>query len=343
MTDLASRWLGLDLRGPLVVGASPLADDLDTVRRLVDAGAAAVVMRSLFEEQLVEEQLAIHRFFDQRVDTDAEARSFLPESGLAPSGATAHLTRLERLAATVDVPVVASLNGTTPGGWTGYAVDLRDAGAAAIELNLYEVATSLEETGRQVEERQLDVVRAVVAAVDVPVSVKLSPFYASVPAFVAHLADAGAAGVVVFNRFYQPDIDLETLDLDRTLVLSTPAELPLRLHALALLHGRVDLDLACSGGVHHGTDAAKALLCGADVVQVVSALLHADPDVRFARLHAELVTWLDDHHYGSVAEARGATALDNVADPAAWERLNYSRVLQGWRPRPRSGGPRRTV
>lgn len=332
MTDLSTSWLGLDLRGPLVVGASPMADDADLARRLVDAGAGAIVMRSLFEEQLVAEELALHRYFDHSVDTNAEARSFLPATDAAASGSGPYLAQLGRLRDAVDVPVVASLNGTTAGGWTRHAIELEDAGASAVELNLYEVATQLDETGAEVEARQLEVVQAVVDAIDVPVAVKLSPFYASVPSFVARIAITGAAGVVMFNRFYQPDVDLETLDVDRTLVLSTPAELPLRLHALALLHSRLGLSLASSGGVHHGTDAAKTILCGADAVQLVSALL-PDPVNRLTRIAGELHTWLDEQGYRDLGEARGATSFGNVADPAAWERLNYSRILQGWRPR----------
>lgn len=331
MTELRTHWLGLELRSPLVVGASPLVDDLDTIRRLADAGAGAIVMRSLFEEQLVAEELAFHRYFDQRVDLDAEAQSFLPDIE-ADAGSVSYLRLLQKLQDALDVPVIASLNGTSPGGWAKYAVDLDDAGADAIELNLYEVATRLDEPGHAVEDRQLEVVQSVVESVGVPVSVKISPFYASVPAFVARLAEVGARGVVVFNRFYQPDIDLETLDVDRTLVLSTPAELPLRLHALALLHDRVRIDLACSGGVHRGTDAAKAILCGADVVQMVSALL-PNPVGNFTRIADELEEWLDEQGYQDLDEARGATALGNAADSAAWERLNYSRILQGWRPR----------
>ena len=212
MTELRTHWLGLDLCSPLVVGASPLVDDLDTIRRLADAGAGAIVMRSLFEEQLVAEELAFHRYFDQRVDLDAEAQSFLPDIE-ADAGSVSYLRLLQKLQDALDVPVVASINGTSPGGWAKYAVDLDDAGADAIELNLYEVATRLDEPGHAVEDRQLEVVQSVVESVGVPVSVKISPFYASVPAFVARLADVGARGVVVFNRFYQPDIDLETLDV----------------------------------------------------------------------------------------------------------------------------------
>ena len=331
MVDLTCHWLGLTLRSPLVIGASPLCDAGVAAGRFVEAGAGAVVMHSLFEEQLIADQVAAHRFFDSHVDTNAEARSFLPETDVFAVGADPTLNRIRVLADTLDVPVVASLNGVTPGGWTGYARQLADAGAAAIELNLYDVATDLGETGEEIERRQLRVVSDVVRAVEVPVSVKLSPFYASVPNFVARLAGEGAVGVVVFNRFYQPDIDLDTLDIDRHLALSTPTELPLRLHALAILHGRTELSLACSGGVHSGADAAKAILCGADVVQMVSALLIGGPD-RLHGIHTELSGWLDTNGYRTLAEAHGATALDNVANPHELERLNYAHLLHSWQP-----------
>lgn len=331
MVDLTTHWLGLTLRSPLVVGASPLCETTAAARRFVEAGAGAIVMHSLFEEQLIADQVAAHRFFDSNVDITAEARSFLPETDVFAVGATPTLDRIAALTDTLDVPVIGSLNGVTPGGWTGYARQLQDAGAAAIELNLYDVVTDASESSAQVEQRQLDVVAEVVGAVSVPVSVKLSPFYASVPAFVASLAAVGAAGVVLFNRYYQPDIDLETLDIDRRLVPSTPAELPLRLHALAIVHGRTDLSLASSGGVHHGTDAAKAILCGADAVQMVSALL-VDGPARLAGIHDELTEWLGGRGYRNLPEARGATAYDNVANPHEWERLNYAHLLQSWQP-----------
>jgi dihydroorotate dehydrogenase (fumarate) len=329
VVDLSTDWLGLQLSSPLVVGASPLADSVDAAKRLVDAGAGAVVLPSVFEEQIVSDQLAAHRFFDTHVDTNAEARSFLPDTDVFAVGATPTLRHLEALRAALAVPVVASLNGVTPGGWTDLARQLQDAGADALELNLYEVPTSLEATSTEVETRQLDVVSAVVRAATVPVAVKLSPFYAGLPAFAVRLGAAGAAGVVVFNRFYQPDVDLDTLDVDRHLVPSTSAELPLRLHTLALLHGRTELSLAATGGVHDGRDAAKAILCGASAVQIVSALLAGGPTA-LARIHRDLSGWLDGKGYRSIREARGAMALGNVADPHAWERLNYARVLQGW-------------
>jgi len=334
MVDLTTRWLGLTLRSPLVVGASPISDNLDTARQLADVGAGALVLRSVFEEQIVAEQLATYQFVDSYSDLDAETSGFFPDAGDTtppPLPILAHLTQLK---SAVDIPVIASLNGTTPGGWTSYARQLQNAGADAIELNLYDIATRLDETGQIIETRQLDTVRAVVDAVEIPVSVKLSPFYASVPGFVAQLQQAGAAGVVLFNRFYQPDLDLDRLSVDRALVRSTPAELPLRLHALALLHERTGLDLAASGGVHRGTDAAKAIVCGAHVVQIVSALLD-DPPTAMALINDELTTWLDHHRYATVADARGTMALDNVADRSAWERLNYARILDSSQARTR--------
>ena len=332
MADLSTGWLGLTLRSPLVVGASPLTRTVDDACRLVDAGAGAVVLASVFEEQIVADQLAAHRFLDSDVDHDAEARSFLPDIDMSAAGPTPTLRHLQARRAALDVPVVASLNGITPGGWTDLARQLAEAGADALELNLYEPPAALDASSAEIEDRQLDVVAAVAAAAGgVPVAVKLSPFYAGLPAFAARLAAAGAAGVVVFNRFYQPDLDLNTLSVDRQLVLSTPAELPLRLHALAVLHGRVPLSLAASGGVHSGVDAAKAILCGAAAVQLVSALVADGPDA-LALIHFELCGWLDAKGYRSIGEACGAMSLGNVADPAAWERLNYARILQSWQP-----------
>jgi dihydroorotate dehydrogenase (fumarate) len=329
MADLTSTWLGIELRSPFVIGASPLADHLDGLRPLVDAGAGAVVLRSVFEEQLIADQLAVHHFIDSRMDHDAEARSFLPESATFSVGVESALAHVQRVREAVDVPVIASVNGVTPGGWTDIAGQMQGAGADAIELNLYDLATGFDETGADVEARQAEVVAEVVAAVDLPVTVKLSPFYTALPSFVQRLAQAGARGVTVFNRFYQPDVDPDALDVDRHLHLSTPAELPLRLHALALLHGRVDVSLAVTGGVHSGRDAAKAVLCGASAVQTVSALLRGGAS-ELTRMRTDLDEWLDEMGYLGVSEACGVMALDNVADPHAWERMNYARLIQGW-------------
>jgi dihydroorotate dehydrogenase (fumarate) len=335
MADLTTTWLGVELASPFIVGASPLADNIAGLGDYVAAGAGAVVLRSVFEEQILAEQLAVHHFIDSHVDNDAEARSFLPDSDTFPVGAEPAVAHLQRVRAAVDVPVVASLNGVTPSGWTDIAAQMQTAGADAIELNLYDLATDFDETSADIENRQQQVVASVVATVNIPVTVKLSPFYTALPSFVRRLEQAGAAGVAVFNRFYQPDVDPDTLDLDRQLHLSTPAELPLRLHALALLHDRVGLSLAATGGIHSGRDAAKAILCGATAVQVVSTLLEGGAG-HLARMHHELRIWLDEMGYRGVDEACGAMALNNVADPHAWERVNYTRLLEGWHA-PRTG------
>jgi dihydroorotate dehydrogenase (fumarate) len=332
MADLTTTWLGLTLKSPLVVASCPLSKDVDAIVTAVSAGAGAVVMHSLFEEQLAQEQMAAHRFIDARTDMDAEASSFLPDSDVFSIGAEPYLAQLDRLRERVDVPILASLNGTTPGGWTAYARQLEAHGASAIELNLYEVVTSHEVSSAQVEERQLSVVQAVTSAVRVPVTVKLSPFYASVPAFVRRLEQAGARGVTLFNRFYQPDIDLEALDVDRKPVLSTSRELPLRLHALAILSPATELSLACTGGAHSGHDAAKAIVCGADVVQLAAALLERGP-AHVGVVLAQLAQWLDDKKYRSSNEARGVLALGSTPDRHAWERVQYMRLLDGWQPR----------
>lgn len=337
MVDLTTQWVGLKLRSPIVVGASPLTDDLDALRICVGAGAGAIVMRSLFEEQIVAEQVGAFQYIDSHVDTDAEASTFLPESNAFGMGSQPYLNRLRKLREAFDVPIIASLNGTTPGGWVELARDLQGAGAAAVELNLYDVVTSRAETGAVVEARQLAVVRSIVEEIKIPLIAKLSPFYSSLPAFVGELEQAGAKGIVVFNRFYQPDIDLDSLDVSRELRYSTNVELPLRLHACAVLAGNTSLDLGVSGGVHHGDDAAKAIVCGATTVQVVSALLEHGPQ-RIAGMIEELERRLGTRGYQSVAQARGILSLGRTPDPHAWERLNYARLLQSWEPRhsPRS-------
>lgn len=330
MVDLTTRWLGFTLESPLVLGASPLTEDIDALVACVEHGASAIVMRSLFEEQLVAEQLAAHRYLDSHVDMDAEARTFLADTDVFSLGPDRYLKQLAKLRARLPVPVLASLNGVTPGGWTDLAARLAGAGASALELNLYEVATDPNEDAASLERRHLHTVETVVAAAKIPVSVKLSPFYSALPNFVRRLGQAGAAGVVVYNRFYQPDIDLEHLDVMPTLSLSTSAELPLRLHALAILSHRTELDLAVTGGVHTGADAMKAVLCGAHAVQLVSQVLHHGPSA-IARVKQDLVHELEVHGYQSVEEARGVLDLGKSPDPHTWERVNYMKILRGWK------------
>jgi len=339
MADLRTEWMGLALQSPFVLAASPLSKSPQDVRQAIEAGAGAVVMHSLFEEQVVGEQMAAHRFVDMRRDADAEARSVFPDADLSALDAEAYVYALEHLRQQIGVPIVASLNGTTAGGWVRFAALLEGAGADALELNLYDIATAPDEDAALLEARQLALVESVVSAVRIPVCVKLSPFYTALPAFVLKLAGLGVRGVTVFNRLYQPVPDIDALEVKRELVLSTPAELPLRLQALALLspllsarcHGGAALELACSGGVHSGLDAAAALLCGAQVVQLASVLLEKGP-AQVSALRSQLDAWLDDKGYASVAEARGVLDLSRAPDPHAWHRLNYMQLLEGWQP-----------
>ncbi len=337
MIDLKSDWVGLPLASPLVVGASPLTNDIEALRRCIEHGAGAIVMHSLFEEQVVAEQIAVHRFIDSHVDMDAEAQSFLPQSQIFGIGSSPYLASLRNLVQTFEVPIIASLNGTSPGGWCDLASELASAGASAIELNLYDIATSFRELGVDLEARQLAVVSSVVKAARIPVIVKLSPFYSSLPGFVRGIELSGAKAVVLFNRFYQPDVNLEDLGVSKQLRYSTNSELPLRLHGLAILSGRTPLQLGLSGGVHSGDDAAKAILCGAHTVQLASALLEHGPD-RLKKILDELRDRLERIGYQSLAEARGVLSLERAPDPHAWERLNYARLLQSWEPQHASKG-----
>lgn len=331
MPDLTTEWLGLTLRSPVVVAASPVSRDAEAAATAVRAGAGAVILPSLFEEELIAEELALHRLLDAEEDRDAETGSLLPPVAVTAAGP--YLAHLRALVARLDVPVIASLNGVTPGGWTDHAQALEAAGAAAIELNLYDVATDPDEPGVAVEARQLEVVRAVVATVRVPVTVKIGPFYASVPAFLRRLEAAGARGATLFNRFWQPDVDPAALAVARRLDLSDPRELPLRLHGMALAAPWTRLSLACTGGVWTGEDAVKAILCGAQVVQVASVLLQHGPG-RVGGILAELRDWLTAHGHADAGEIRGLLARHSGRDSAAWERLNYIRMLGSWQPPP---------
>ena len=329
--DLSTNWLGLRLAHPLIPGASPLVDDLSSVDRLAAAGAAAITMHSLFEEQIEGDRLARERWHDVHADSHAEAASYLPAAELYALGPDEYLEQIARIRRRVDVPVIASLNGTTPGAWLRYARSIEEAGASALELNLYDLATDPDVGAAEVERRALEVVRSVCGSVAIPVGVKLSPFHTSLPSFARELGRAGARGVVLFNRFYQPDIDVESLEVVRTLRLSDPSELNLRLRWLAVLSGRLDLSLAASGGVHCGLDAVKAVMAGAHCVQLVSALLRHGPE-RLADVLAGLRGWMEQHEYASVAQMRGSMDLSRCPDPRAFERANYVHVLQGWRP-----------
>jgi len=329
MMDLSTRYLGFALPHPLIAGASPLSADLDTVRRLEDAGAAAIILPSLFEEQIAADEAGSEQHMRAHEGAHAEALSYFPLADDYAMGPDRYLEHVRRVKASVRVPVMGSLNGTTAAGWLGYARLIQDAGADALELNLYHVATDPAESGVAVEQRLLDVVRAVKQSVTIPVAVKISPFFSSV-ANVAHQLDqAGADGLVIFNRFYQPDIDPDALAAVPQLHLSDSSELLLRLRWLAILSGRIRASLAATGGVHTGVDAVKAIMAGAHAVQVVAVLLKNGPR-HLARLRFELSHWLEEREYESLAQAQGSMSLLRCPDPEAFERGNYMKILQTW-------------
>jgi dihydroorotate dehydrogenase (fumarate) len=328
--DLSTTYMGLKLAHPLMPGASPLADDLDGVRRLEDAGAAAIVLRSLFEEQIAREQMSTFMHTTPHGESFAEALSYFPSADGFVMGPDEYLEHLRKVRAAVKVPVIASLNGTSLGGWLRYAALMEQAGADALELNVYAINTDLEEDAHTLEKRVLGMVRSIKGAVKIPVAVKLSPFYTSVAHFAKRLEEACADGLVLFNRFYQPDIDVEELQTVRSLVLSSSQELPLRLRWLAILSGRLRASLAVSGGVHTHLDAIKAVMAGAHAVQLVSALLKNGPGY-LVPLRRELERWLVEHEYESLSQMCGSMSLRNSPDPAAYERGNYMMILQSWR------------
>ncbi len=328
--DLTTTYLGFPLAHPIVPGASPLADEIDTVRQLEDASAPAIVLRSLFEEQIVLEQMAEVEHLDGHANSSAEAASYFPDPSSFVLGTDAYLEHLRKVKEAVAIPVIASLNGTTPGGWLNFAGLIEQAGADALELNVYRVSTDPSVSGADVERQTLEIVRAVKRAVSIPIAVKLSPFFSAFAHFACELDRAGADAIVIFNRFYQPDIDPAELQLSSELHLSDSSELLLRLHWTAILAGRVQASLAITGGVHTSVDVVKATMAGAHVTQVVSTLLKHGP-ARLRAMVAGLKGWMREHEWYSLGEMRGNMSLERVPDPAAYERGNYMRMLQGWK------------
>jgi len=327
--NLETEYLGLRLDSPLMPGASPLADTLDSVRRLEDAGASAIVMRSLFEEQLQGELDAVSSI-ESHDNSFPEAMTFMPPAAEFALGPDEYLEQLRRIKQAVKVPVIASLNGITPTGWLQHAKLIEQAGADALELNVYYLATDPAEESEAVERRTVDIVRAVKATVRIPVAVKLSPFFSALPNFARELERAGANAMILFNRFYQPDIDAVNLEAAPTLHLSDPSELLLRLRWLAIVQPGVGIPLAVSGGVHSGLDAVKAVMAGASVVQVVSALLMRGPKY-LAVLRTEMERWMQENEYTSLRQMLGNMSLAKCPDPSAFSRANYMRILQSWR------------
>lgn len=326
MPDLSTTYLGLQLRNPLVVSASPLSKRLDTIRRLQDEGAAAIVLYSLFEEQITHESLALDRFLTHSNDSAAEAVSYFPDLehyNLAPER---YLQHLRQVKAAVDIPVIASLNGISTGGWIDYAQQIEQAGADALELNLYFVPTDADLSASELEDAYVELVHAIRAQITIPLALKLSPFFTSLPHVTRRFVAAGANGLVLFNRFYQPDFDLETLEVVPSISLSTSRDLRLPLRWIAILYGRINVDLALTGGVHTADDVLKAMMAGAKVTLLASELLQHGVQ-RIGEILIDLQSWMEAYEYASIREMQGSMSQHAVAEPAAFERATYLKAL----------------
>ncbi len=324
--DLRTTYLGLELANPLVPSASTLSARIDTLKRLQEAGASAIVMQSLFEEQIEHEERQTHRVIETGAESFPEALSYLPDVEDYNTGPDEYLRHLEASKKELEIPVIGSLNGASTGGWVRYGKLIQDAGADALELNVYFVASDPDESGEQVERRYLDLVAAVRASVTIPLAVKVGPYFSAMANMARRLEGAGADGLVLFNRFFQPDIDLDTLRVDPTLHLSTSDELRLPLRWIAILHGRVSCSLAATTGVWTPEDAVKLLLAGADVTMMASALFRHGPEHLRTVLEG-VRTWLEEHEYESVEQLRGSLSQAHVADPVAYARSNYMQML----------------
>jgi dihydroorotate dehydrogenase (fumarate) len=329
--DLSTSYLGLKLRSPIVASASPLTGEPDTARLLDAAGVGAIVLPSLFEEEILNEEIQLNRSLEAGSGQFAEALEYFPTIESLPGVGDRYLARLAQIKAQSTVPVIASLNATTNGGWVRYARLMQDAGADALELNLYRVAADPARSAADMDAADLDLIAAVSASITIPLAVKLSPYYSALANFAGQAIGRGAGGLVLFNRFYQPDLDLETLDVVARVELSQSADLRLPLRWIAILRPQLGpkVSLAASSGVHVGTDVVKDLLVGADVAMMASALLRNGPE--YVRVvEAELRAWMADHEYESVAQLRGSASQATVQDPSAFERVNYRKALQSW-------------
>ncbi len=329
MVDLTTTYLGLTLKNPLVASASPLSKKVDTVRRLEDAGISAVVMYSLFEEQISHESHALDHFLSHGSESFAEALTYFPDLDHYNVGPDEYLNLIRKLKQSISIPVIGSLNGVSAGGWVDHARMIEQAGADALELNIYYLPTDAALTAAELEQAYVDLVAAVRKQIRIPLAVKLSPYFTALPHFASALVGAGANALVLFNRFYQPDLDIETLEVLPTLDLSTSAELRLPLRWTALLYGRIKADLALTTGVHTATDVVKATMAGANVTMLASELIAHGP-ARAAEIVADLEQWLVKYEYTSIKQMRGSMSQQNVAEPAAFERANYMKALQSF-------------
>ena len=329
--DLRTRYLGLELRCPIVASAAPHNAEPAIARRLEQAGVGAIVLPSLFEEEILSEEIELTRSLEQGTEVFAEALDYFPAVQSFAGTADRYLAALERVKAATAIPIIASLNATSLGGWVSHARRLQEAGADALELNLYHVAANPRRTAAEMEARDLDLIAAVRASITIPLAVKLSPFYSALANFAAAVTGAGADGLVLFNRFYQPDLDLESIEVVPRLELSQPWEMRLPVRWIAILRPQLDpgVSLAATSGAHSGTDVVKGLLVGADIVMMTSALLRHGPE-HVASVETELRAWMAEHEYTSASEMRGSASAATVEDPSEFERANYMTTLRSW-------------
>ncbi len=329
--DLTTRYLGLNLRTPLVPSASPLSDEVDNIKRMEDAGAAAVVLHSLFEEQLTHERNALQYHLMYGTDSFPEALTFLPEPHEFTLGPEEYLNIIRKAKEAVSMPIIASLNGAAIGGWIDYAKKIQQAGADALELNVYFIPTEMERTSLEIEQNYIDIVKAVKSVVSIPVAMKLSPFFSNMANMAKRLDQAGVNGLVLFNRFYQPDINLETLEVQTNVNLSTPQSMRLPLRWLAIIYGRVKADLAATSGIHSARDVLKILMVGADVAMLCSVLLKRGIDV-IREIETGMSEWMTEHDYQSVRQLQGSMSQKYCSDPTAFERAQYMRAVLSYKP-----------
>jgi len=328
--DLSTTYLGLRLKNPIVPSASPLSYTLDSMKRLEDAGAAAIVMYSLFEEQIAHEAAELEHYLSYGTESFAESLSYFPEAQEYNLGPEEYVDHVHKAKAALGIPVIGSLNGISPGGWIDYARKIEQAGADALELNVYYIPTDPKLTSQAVEDRYVEVLEAVKRTVKIPVAMKLSPHFSSFAHIAQRLDNAGANGLVLFNRFYQPDIDLEALEVKPNVILSTPQALRLPLRWIAILYGRIKASLAGTSGIHTAADVLKILMAGADVTMMCSALLKHGPG-QIRQVLSDVQTWMLEHDYQSIRQMKGSMSQKSVADPAAFERANYAKALQSFK------------
>jgi dihydroorotate dehydrogenase (fumarate) len=331
--DLTTTYMGLSLKNPIVPSASPLSYTLEGMKRLEDAGASAIVMYSLFEEQIVHESKELDHYMQYGTESFAESLSYFPEAEEYNLGPDEYLELIHKAKQALKIPVIGSLNGISTGGWTDYAKKIQQAGADALELNVYYIPADARHTSEEVEQRYIEILKAVKATVTIPVAMKLSPYFSSMANMAARLEAAGANGLVLFNRFYQPDIDLDALEVKPNVILSTPQALRLPLRWIAVLYGRVKTSFAATSGVHSAPDVIKLLMAGADVTMMCSALLKHGPG-HIRQVLDEINQWMLDHEYVSVSQMKGSMSQKSVANPEAFERANYMRTLQSYRALP---------